>query len=181
VKLEPGETVVRLKPEEFAQLKVQHPKLWWPNGYGEPALHTLKVSFTAGGKLSAQRQIDFGMREVSYETSLFDSTGHLRRVEVLPSRTHDEALPLIDEPTKASVRLTTRRRTLLPEHQPGQQHCPIIALHLGAVAGAGRRGFALDQVPSRAAGRAPIWSSRSTACALPRAAATGAWTTAANA
>jgi hypothetical protein len=26
---------------------------------------------------------------VSYETSLFDATGHLRRVEVLPSRTHD--------------------------------------------------------------------------------------------
>jgi len=103
VKLEPGETVARLKPEEFAQLKVQNPKLWWPNGYGEPALHTLKVSFTVAGELSAQQQIEFGMREVSYETSLFDSTGHLRRVEVLPSRTHDEALPLIDE-TREGIR-----------------------------------------------------------------------------
>jgi hypothetical protein len=97
IKLDPGETIVRLKPKEFAQLKVQHPKLWWPNGYGEPALHALKVSFTIGGKLSARQQIEFGMREVSYETSLFDSTGNLRRVEVLPSRTHDDALPLIDE------------------------------------------------------------------------------------
>jgi beta-galactosidase/beta-glucuronidase len=50
VKLDPGETVVRLKPEEFAQLKVQHPRLWWPNGYGEPTLHTLKVSFTSAAK-----------------------------------------------------------------------------------------------------------------------------------
>ncbi|MGA2847893.1 MAG: LamG-like jellyroll fold domain-containing protein [Terracidiphilus sp.] len=97
VRIEPGESVQRLKPEEFAQLKVSHPKLWWPNGYGDPALHTLKVSFMEGSKLSAQKQIEFGMRELSYETSLFDATGHLRRVEVLPSRTHDEGLPLINE------------------------------------------------------------------------------------
>jgi hypothetical protein len=97
VKLEPGETVVRLQPEEFAQLKVQHPKLWWPNGYCEPALHLLKVSFALGGVKSAERQIDFGMRELSYETSLFDHAGQLRRVEVLPARTHDAALPLINE------------------------------------------------------------------------------------
>jgi hypothetical protein len=97
VKLEPGETVVRLKPGEFAQLKVQHPRLWWPNGYGDPALHTLKVAIVLGDIESAERQIDFGMRELSYETSLLDASGHLRRVEVLLSRTHDEALPLINE------------------------------------------------------------------------------------
>jgi hypothetical protein len=97
VKLEPGETVVRLEPAEYEQLKVQNPKLWWPNGYGEPNLHKLTVSFTGSGKLSAERKIEFGMREVTYETSLMDQTGHLHRVEVLPSRTHDEALPLIDE------------------------------------------------------------------------------------
>ena len=103
VKLEPGETVERLSPEEFAQLKVQNAKLWWPNGYGDPTLHVLQVSFTVAGVKSSERQIKFGMREVSYETSLFDATGHLRRVEVLPSRTHDIALPLIDE-THAGIR-----------------------------------------------------------------------------
>ena len=97
MRLEPGETIQRLKPEEFAQLKVSHPKLWWPNGYGDPTLHTLKVSFTQDGKISGQKQIEFGMRELSYETSLFDATGHIRRVEVLPSRTHDDAMPLINE------------------------------------------------------------------------------------
>jgi Exo-beta-D-glucosaminidase Ig-fold domain/Concanavalin A-like lectin/glucanases superfamily/Glycosyl hydrolases family 2/Glycosyl hydrolases family 2, sugar binding domain/Glycosyl hydrolases family 2, TIM barrel domain len=94
--LAPGETVIRLEPAEYAQLRVQQPRLWWPNGYGDPALHTLKISFSVGGKTSATKQIDFGMREVSYELSLFDASGHLKRVEVLPSRTHDEALPLID-------------------------------------------------------------------------------------
>ena len=93
----PGETIVRLEPAEFTQLRVQHPKLWWPNGYGDPNLHHLTVSFRAPGQTSSQQQIDFGMREVSYELSLFDATGHLRRVEVLPSRTHDQALQLIDE------------------------------------------------------------------------------------
>jgi hypothetical protein len=68
VQLEPGETLVRLKPEEFAQLKVEHPKLWWPNGYGEPTLHTLKVSVSPLAGKSAEQQIDFGMRELSYET-----------------------------------------------------------------------------------------------------------------
>jgi hypothetical protein len=116
VKLAPGETVTRLKPEEFPQLKVQNPKLWWPNGYGEPALHTLKVSFAVGGKQSAQRHIEFGMRELSYETSLFDSTGHLRRVEVLPSRTHDSALPLINE-THDGIRQIDDKT---PNQLPGQ-------------------------------------------------------------
>jgi hypothetical protein len=114
VQLAPGETVVRLKPKEFAQLEVQNPRLWWPNGYGEPALHTLKVSFTAGGKESARQQIDFGMRELSYETSLYDSAGHLRRVEVLPSRTHDSELPLINETHNGIRQIEDKTPTVLP-------------------------------------------------------------------
>lgn len=117
VKVEPGETVVQLRPEEFAELKVQHPRLWWPNGYGEPALHKLKVSFTAGGKLSAQQEIEFGMRELSYETSLYDQTGHLRRVEVLPSRTHDSALPLINETHEGIRQIDDKTPNQLPAGQ----------------------------------------------------------------
>jgi hypothetical protein len=118
ITLAPGETVVRLKPEEFAQLKVQNPKLWWPNGYGEPALHALKVSFASGGKVSSQRQIEFGMREVSYELSLFDASGHLRRVEVLPSRTHDAAAPLIDESHNGIRQIDDKTPNVMP---PGEQ------------------------------------------------------------
>jgi hypothetical protein len=138
VKLEPGETVVRLKPAEFAQLKVQHPKLWWPNGYGDPTLHALKVSFALGKAESSERQIEFGMREVSYETSLFDRTGHLRRVEVLPSRTHDEALPLIDESHAGIRQIEDRtpnlgqgipeweRHTWAPSLEPAAEGSPSI-------------------------------------------------------
>ncbi|UWZ81731.1 glycosyl hydrolase 2 galactose-binding domain-containing protein [Occallatibacter riparius] len=97
LRIGPGETVVRLTPAEFPQLKVQNPKLWWPNGYGDPALHHLTVSFAqAGVGIDSEQEVDFGMREVSYELSLLDQTGHMRRVEVLPSRTHDQELPLIN-------------------------------------------------------------------------------------
>ncbi|MGB6721467.1 MAG: LamG-like jellyroll fold domain-containing protein [Terracidiphilus sp.] len=115
--LAPGETVVRLEPADFAQLKVQHPRLWWPNGYGEPALHSLDVTFTVNQKISAERDVDFGMRELSYETSLFDAAGHLRRVEVLPGRTHDQALALIDESHEGIRQIDDKTPNLLP---PGQ-------------------------------------------------------------
>ena len=101
VRLAPGENDVRLKPSEFPQLKVQHPRLWWPNGYGEPTLHTLRTSLTIGRTVSSSRQIEFGMREVSYELSLLDAAGHLRRVEVFPSRTYDQQTRLIDDSAQA--------------------------------------------------------------------------------
>jgi hypothetical protein len=118
VHLAPGETVVRLEPADYAQLKVQNPKLWWPNGCGEPALHTLRVGFSIGSKESAERQIDFGMREVSYETSLFDATGHLRRVEVLPARTHDSGLALIDESHEGIRQIDDKTPNQMPPGQP---------------------------------------------------------------
>ena len=122
VEAAPGETVVRMEPAEFAALRVQHPKLWWPNGYGDPALHHLTVIFNAGGQTSSKQQIDFGMREVSYELSLLDATGHLQRVEVLPSRTHDEALPLIDESHGGIRQIDDKtpnlNRPVLPDGRP---------------------------------------------------------------
>lgn len=118
MRLEPGETVVRLTPNEFPQLKIAHPRLWWPNGYGEPALHALTVSVKTADNTSSERRINFGMREVSYETSLMDSTGHLRRMEVLPARTHDEATALIDESHKGIRQIVDRTPNQFPPGQP---------------------------------------------------------------
>ena len=82
VTVAPGVTSVRLSPAEFPQLAVAHPKLWWPNGYGEPALHDLKLSVAVDGKASDERTIRFGIRQITYELSLMNPSGHLRRVEV---------------------------------------------------------------------------------------------------
>jgi hypothetical protein len=81
----PGNSTVDLTPAEFPQLTVQHPKLWWPNGYGKPELHTLKLTASTGDGSSDTKQLRFGIREVTYELTLYDATGHLRRVEVSPT------------------------------------------------------------------------------------------------
>ncbi len=94
VTLAPGENSVKLAPAEFPQLAVANPRLWWPNGYGKPELHTLHLSFKSGGDESDAKDVRFGIREITYEVSLFDSAGRLRRVEVDPSRA--DGKPVVD-------------------------------------------------------------------------------------
>lgn len=85
VTIAPGKSTVKLAPSEFSQLKVEHPRLWWPNGYGKPELYELKLAFSEGKEISDTKQVRFGIREVTYELSLFDSSGHLRRLEYSPT------------------------------------------------------------------------------------------------
>ena len=85
VTVPPGKSEVRLTPAEFSQLTVQRPRLWWPNGYGRQELYHLKLSLTAGGKGLDEKEVRFGIREITYELSLFDATGHLRRLEYSPT------------------------------------------------------------------------------------------------
>ncbi len=85
VTVPPGKSSVKLAPTEFAQLALKNPRLWWPNGYGKPELYQLKLDFSEGGKESDSKQVRFGVREVTYELSLLDSKGQLRRVEVSPT------------------------------------------------------------------------------------------------
>lgn len=59
--------IVRFTPEQFAQLKVSHPKLWWPYQMGEPSLHSGKFSFAIDGKTSDSADVSFGIREVTSE------------------------------------------------------------------------------------------------------------------
>ena len=86
VTLATGDNTVKLAPSEFPQLTVQNPRLWWPNGYGKPELYHLKLSVTVGGNVSDTKQLRFGIREITYELSLLDSAGHLRRVEYAPAK-----------------------------------------------------------------------------------------------
>lgn len=85
VDLSPGATSIGLTSAEFDQLHVSHPRLWWPNGYGKPDLYHLTVTVDDAGKPSDHAETTFGIREVTYELSLFDTAGKLRRVEVSPT------------------------------------------------------------------------------------------------
>lgn len=85
VTLAPGQTTISLTPAEFSQLTVQHPRLWWPNGYGKPNLYHLKLSVSTDNQISDTKQLHFGIREITYELSLLDSAGHLARVDYTPA------------------------------------------------------------------------------------------------
>ncbi len=74
VQLLAGETkIVRFTPQEFPQLKLEHPRLWWPYQIGEPHLYTAKMSFETDGKVSDSAAFSFGIREV---TSELTAQGH---------------------------------------------------------------------------------------------------------
>ena len=48
----------------FETFDIFNPQLWYPNGYGEPKLYTVKLSVTQGETLLCQKQIPFGIRTV---------------------------------------------------------------------------------------------------------------------
>ncbi len=96
VQVAPGRSEIRLSPAEFPQLNVRNPRLWWPNGYGEPALYNLKLATSAAGNESDSKELRFGIRHVTYEFSLFDASGRLRRVEVDVARGNALGERLID-------------------------------------------------------------------------------------
>ena len=69
VKLEAGESgTIIFTPEEYTQLKNQKIALWWPNGYGEPALHKATFAFIPDGTTDAMTSIEWlaGIREFTY-------------------------------------------------------------------------------------------------------------------
>jgi len=74
VRLGPGEIkVVKFAPDKFAQLKIEHPRLWWPVPVGTPNLYSLKLRFETGGAVSDEASQRFGIREV---TSILDEQSH---------------------------------------------------------------------------------------------------------
>jgi len=85
VTLPAGRSSIKLAPSEFAQLTLRNPHLWWPNGYGKPDLYTLHLSLATGNAESDSKTLRFGIREITYELSLLDTAGHLRRLEYSPT------------------------------------------------------------------------------------------------
>ena len=61
-----GSTEVTFSPADFPALRVSNPRLWWPNGYGEPALYDLTMTASVGGAESDRRTRRFGLRQVDY-------------------------------------------------------------------------------------------------------------------
>jgi exo-1,4-beta-D-glucosaminidase len=69
---------VRLTPEQFSQLKLLQPRLWWPYQMGEPYLYTAKFRVASSGGESDSANVAFGIREVTSEITA--SGGRLFKV-----------------------------------------------------------------------------------------------------
>lgn len=54
-------------PEQFQQLHIRNPKLWWPHQMGQPHLERLTMSFSAQGQITDEQSVDFGFREITSE------------------------------------------------------------------------------------------------------------------
>jgi exo-1,4-beta-D-glucosaminidase len=59
-------------PEQFSQLHIHNPRLWWPRQMGEPHLERLTMNFSVQGQTTDEQSVDFGFREV---TSEFTASG----------------------------------------------------------------------------------------------------------
>ncbi len=66
VNLAAGETkLVTFSPDQFKQLNISKPRLWWPNLVGSQELYDLELKVTAGGGVSDGTDIRFGIREAT--------------------------------------------------------------------------------------------------------------------
>lgn len=45
---------------------MNNPRLWWPNGYGEPNLYNCKIIYSIKGQVSDSTSFNFGVRKFSY-------------------------------------------------------------------------------------------------------------------
>jgi beta-mannosidase len=61
--------IVSLDPKAFPELRVPHPKLWWPNGYGPQNLYKLQLDFEINGTVSDHQEVMFGVRKIAYSVS----------------------------------------------------------------------------------------------------------------
>jgi hypothetical protein len=71
VSLAPNETkTITFSPDAHPGLSIASPKLWWPNGYGDPDLYTLNLAVQMkDASISDSKTLTFGIREVTYDTS----------------------------------------------------------------------------------------------------------------
>ncbi|GAA3547457.1 hypothetical protein GCM10022222_33840 [Amycolatopsis ultiminotia] len=65
-----GTSSITLTPADLSTLHLDRPKLWWPNGYGEPYRYRLTIGVESGGQVCDERTVDFGVRRIEYRRPL---------------------------------------------------------------------------------------------------------------
>ena len=103
VTLGAGETrTVTLDSRSVAALRLKHPRLWWPNGYGQPNLYTCRLRFVQSPSLTGRggepkragvgssravsdvKTVTFGVKKYTYDTDHDTLHLHVNGVRVFP-------------------------------------------------------------------------------------------------
>ena len=77
ITLEPGERkIVSFTPQEFKQLVIKNPKLWWPINKGKQNLYTLDLKYISASDKAISHSISsrFGIREVTTDQNSPDQS-----------------------------------------------------------------------------------------------------------
>ena len=59
-------SMVTLDAASTPELRITNPKLWWPNGYGDPNLYKLTLRWNEGATESDVTSMTFGIRKIEY-------------------------------------------------------------------------------------------------------------------
>ncbi|WP_445586300.1 glycoside hydrolase family 2 protein [Sunxiuqinia sp. A32] len=105
VVLKPNEhKQVKFSPNQYWELSLNNPKLWWPNGYGEPNLYKLNLIVENSiGKESDRKSLQFGIRELSYELTIDAPDKPAWRVQFSPLNLLGQKKPLFDNRKRRDV------------------------------------------------------------------------------
>jgi len=57
---------VKLDAAAQPALRLRNPKLWWPNGYGDPDLYRVELEFASGDVVSDRKSFNAGVRRFTY-------------------------------------------------------------------------------------------------------------------
>jgi len=71
-------------PSEFASLRNQSMRLWWPNGYGEPYLYDAGYTFSVEGQPDQTINYKAGIREMSYKDTMTKFQIYVNGVRMTP-------------------------------------------------------------------------------------------------
>jgi hypothetical protein len=58
---------VAFEPATHHALRLRNPRLWWPNGYGEPNLYDVSLELETGGRVSDGKAFEAGVRQLTWD------------------------------------------------------------------------------------------------------------------
>ena len=81
-----SEKLVKINPSNVPALHLDHPKLWWPKGYGEQNLYDVRFSFEVEDKVSDEVSFKTGVRQMQFSIDEYVPHGGQMRGGGTPER-----------------------------------------------------------------------------------------------